>query len=186
VFTEQSEELREKVGMTGCVYLIGCRAVGKSSIGAKLAQKLGYAFLDTDTLVIEKLGCSVAESVSREGWQKFRELEREVLLQLTKRTSCVVATGGGAILHRGVWAQLKKQGLVVWLTADLKTLCERISGDQNSEELRPSLTGKNVCQELEEVLAERTPLYRETADFTVDTGIMTVATAVIHIEKYLM
>lgn len=171
--------------MTECVYLIGCRAVGKSSIGVELAQKLGYEFLDTDTLVTEKLGCSVAESVRREGWQKFRELEQEVLLKLTERTSCVVATGGGAILHRGVWPQLKKQGLVVWLTADLKTLCERISGDQNSEELRPSLTGKNVCQELEEVLVERTPLYRETADCIIDSGSLTVAAAVRDIEKYL-
>ncbi len=74
-------QLREKVGMTGCVYLIGCRAVGKSSIGVKLARKLGYEFLDTDTLVTEKLGCSVAESVRREGWEKFRALEKEVLLQ---------------------------------------------------------------------------------------------------------
>lgn len=171
--------------MTECVYLIGCRAVGKSTVGVELAEKLGYDFLDTDTLITEKLGCSVAESVRQEGWQKFREIEKEVLLQLTKRRSCVVATGGGAILHRDVWPQLKKQGVVVWLTADLKILCERISGDQNSTTLRPSLTGKNVCQELEEVLAERTPLYRETADCIVDSGAMTVAAAVQNIEKYL-
>jgi shikimate kinase len=171
--------------MTECVYLIGCRGVGKSTIGVELAEKLGYEFLDTDTLITEKLGCSVAESVRRDGWQKFREIEKEVLLQLMKRRSCVVATGGGAILHRSVWPQLKKQGVVVWLTADLKTLCERISGDQNSTTLRPSLTGKNICQELDDVLAERTPLYRETADCIVDSGIMPVAAAVRNIEKYL-
>ena len=172
--------------MIECVYLIGCRAVGKSSIGVKLAQKLGYEFLDTDSLVTEKLGCSVAESVRREGWQKFRDLEKEVLLQLTKRSSCVVATGGGAILHRGVWPQLKQQGWVVWLTADLKILCERLTADQNSETLRPSLTGKDVCQELEDVLAERNPLYRATADCIIDSGTLTITEAVNHIEKYLM
>ncbi len=172
--------------MIECVYLIGCRAVGKSSIGVKLARKLGYEFLDTDTLVTEKLGCSVAESVRREGWQKFRALEKEVLLQLLKRSSCVVATGGGAILHRDIWPQLKQQGLVVWLTADIKTLCERLAGDQNSESLRPSLTGKDVCQELEDVLAERTPLYRETADCIIDSGTLSVVEAVQDIEKFVL
>jgi shikimate kinase len=172
--------------MEECVYLIGCRAVGKSSIGVELAQTLGYEFLDTDALVTEKLGCSVSDSVNREGWQKFRKLEEEILLQLTKRKFCVVATGGGAILHRDAWMRLKKQGQVVWLTADLKTLCDRISGDKNSEALRPSLTGNNICQELEGVLAERTPLYRETADVLVDTDKMTVSEAVEHIEKSLL
>ena len=164
--------------MKNCVYLIGCRAVGKSSIGVELAKRLGYDFLDTDTLIVEKSKTSVATIVAEEGWQGFRKLEKEVLLQLKGYNHCVVATGGGAILHRSTWQHLKGQGEVVWLTADPEILCERLRMDNSSAALRPSLTGKDTCQELAEVLATRTPLYRETADFIVDTGKLTVGEAV--------
>ena len=168
--------------MKKSVYLIGGRGVGKSSVGVKLAQKLGYEFLDSDTLVAEACGCSVAEIVEREGWRAFREQERQVLLHLADKKSCVVATGGGAILHREVWQELKKHGKVVWLTADLTVLCERIAGDHHSDAQRPSLTGKDICQELEEVLKERNPLYRETADYVIDSGEMMVYDVVKTIE----
>jgi len=165
--------------MAESIYLIGGRAVGKSSIGASLAHRLGYQFLDTDTLITETCdGCSVAEIVSSEGWQAFREYEREVLLKLIPRKSCVVATGGGAILHRELWRDLRRKAEVVWLIADPAILCARITGDQLSTAQRPSLTGRDICQELEDVLAERSALYRETADDIIDTGKMTIDEAV--------
>ncbi len=157
--------------------------MGKSSIGVKLADKLGYEFLDTDILITDERQCSVAEIVEREGWQAFRKYEKQILAKLVGIRGCVVATGGGAILYRELWIELKKQGTVVWLTADLKILCDRIAGDQQSKSLRPSLTGKGVYQELEQVLTERNPLYRETADCIVDSGAMTVYDAVQAIEK---
>ncbi len=141
--------------------------------------------MDTDTLITEKKGQTVAEIVMDGGWQKFRELEKEVLLQLQNQQKCVVATGGGAILHSDVWAGLKKYGSVVWLTADFATLCERIQGDQHSASLRPSLTGKDICRELEDVLTERSPLYRAAADCIIDTADMHVEQAVSAIENYL-
>lgn len=171
--------------MKDSVYLIGGRAVGKSSIGLKLAQRLGYEFLDTDILITTEQCCSVAEIVERDGWQTFRKYEKQVLEQLAGKKGCVVATGGGAILHRDVWNDLKKHGTVVWLTADLHVLRDRIAGDRKSDALRPSLTGKNVCQELEEILRERNPLYSETADCVVDTGSMSVYDAVQVIEQAL-
>ena len=171
--------------MKDCVYLIGGRAVGKSSIGLKLAARLGYEFLDTDTLVTKEQCCSVKEIVERGGWQAFRKFEKQALEQLAGKKACVVATGGGAILHRDVWGKLKKHGIVVWLTADLPVLCDRIAGDGQSDALRPSLTGKNVCQELEEVLRERNPLYSETADCVVDTGSVSVSDGVYVIEQAL-
>jgi shikimate kinase len=82
----------------------------------------------------------------------------------------VVATGGGAILHQHLWPGLKESGFVVWLTADLDVLCQRILADHASATLRPSLTGKGVCEEIREVLAVRDPLYRKVADIIVDTG----------------
>ncbi len=152
--------------------------MGKSCVGVQLARRLGYTFFDTDSLVVDACGCSVAEIVHHEGWQVFRAYERRVLLQLSTERSCVVATGGGAILHRDVWSGVKQQGVVVWLTADAETLRERIRTDQISAEQRPSLTGKEICQELESVLEERAPLYGETADCIIDSAQMTVDEAV--------
>ncbi len=171
--------------MKESVYLIGCRAVGKSSIGRELAHTLSWKFLDTDTLITDKLGQTVTEIVAANGWQKFREAEKEVLRQLQNEQKCVVATGGGAILHGEVWPELKKQGNVIWLTADIATLCARISGDQQSASLRPSLTGNDICLELEDVLAERSPLYRTFADCIIDTGVLDVEQAVLKITNYV-
>lgn len=171
--------------MEESIYIIGCRAVGKSSIGRKLAQGLSCPFWDTDSMITERQGKSVAEIVQEEGWQKFREHEKDVLTQLLDYKRCVVATGGGAILHREVWPHLKKLGTVVWLRADIDVLCQRIQGDQQSASQRPSLTGNDVCCELKDVLAERSPLYEATADCIVDTGEMSVAEVVNEIEHYL-
>ena len=171
--------------MKESVYLIGCRAVGKSSIGKKLAEKLFCAYLDTDVMITQSQGQSVSEIVENSGWQQFRKYEKKVLLQLLKKQPCVVATGGGAIIHSELWPQLKKQGKVIWLTAGFDVLCDRIQEDQQTETLRPSLTGKDICQELEDVLAERSPLYEAAADCIIDTGVQDVAGAVAEIEKYL-
>jgi len=171
--------------MKESVYLVGCRAVGKSSIGKMLAQKLSYVYLDTDVMITEKHGQSVTEIVEASGWQRFREYEKEVLQELQSRRQCVVATGGGAIVHSELWPHLKKQGCVIWLTAGLDVLCSRIRGDQQTDALRPSLTGKDVCRELEDILAERSPLYKAVADYTIDTGVMNIADAVLGIECFL-
>lgn len=171
--------------MKESVYLIGCRAVGKSSIGKALAKKLSYAYLDTDTMITDSQGKNVAEIVAANGWSHFREKEKEVLMQLIHRDHCVVATGGGAIVHTELWPPLKEQGIVVWLRAELDTLCKRIQKDTQTDTLRPSLTGGDICQELEEVLKERSQLYAAAADFTIDTGLMDVDEAVAEIESNL-
>jgi shikimate kinase len=86
----------------------------------------------------------------------------------------VIATGGGAILHRHLWPELKEHGHVVWLTADPDIICQRIGTDSATDTQRPSLTGKDVCAEVREILAVREPMYRETADIIVDTGRLSV------------
>ncbi len=171
--------------MEESIYLIGCRAVGKSSIGRELAKRLSCPFLDTDSMITESQGQSVTAIVQEEGWQKFREHEKDVLNQLLDYKKCVVATGGGAILHREVWPHLKRRGTVVWLRADIDVLCKRLRGDKQSAGQRPSLTGDDVCRELTEILAERSPLYAATADCIVDTGEMSVDNVVKEIKHHL-
>ena len=96
-------------------------------------------------------------------------------------TGTVVATGGGAVLHRQIWRELRKNATIVWLTADTAILMQRICKDDATKDNRPSLTGKGVAEELAQILKEREPLYRELAQFTVDTGRLKVVEAVDYI-----
>lgn len=164
--------------MGECIFLIGFRAVGKTTIGHNLSRRLGFSFVDTDELICAKKGQPVDVIVQAEGWDGFRRCEQEVLRQLRDYTRCVIATGGGAILHRHLWPSLKEQGLVVWLTASPDVVCRRIQQDCKTAGQRPSLTGADVCAEVREVLAIREPMYRETADLVVDTEKLTVSEVV--------
>lgn len=157
------------------IFLIGFRAVGKSTVGRLVAERLGYQFLDTDEMIGRQAGASVQEIVSQQGWEHFRRLESEALLAAAQGGARVVATGGGAILHRQAWAEIGPAGMVVWLKADLAELTRRLQEDQSTAELRPSLSGGDIYAELAEVLAARTPLYMQTADLEVDTDRLAVA-----------
>lgn len=172
--------------MKEIVFLIGFRAVGKTTIGKRLAARLGFSFLDTDTLICEKKGATVHAIVQTEGWDGFRRCEQEILRGLDMSARCVIATGGGAILHQHLWPGLKEHGYVVWLTADPDIILQRITDDSGSDALRPSLTGKGVGAEVREILAVREPLYREAADLVVDTGQLSVSEAVDLVEKAVL
>jgi shikimate kinase len=151
------------------IILIGYRATGKSLIGRKLADRLGCEFLDMDRAIEMRQGRTIREMVAAHGWPYFRALERELLLLLAERRGLVIATGGGVVLQQEAWSCLKASGLVVWLTADRETICKRLGSDARTGEQRPSLTGRPIEAEIEQVLAEREPLYREGADLVVDT-----------------
>lgn len=165
------------------VFLIGFRAVGKTTIGKNLADRLGFTFVDTDTLICEKKGATVNAIVQAEGWDGFRRCEEEILQGLETRSRCVIATGGGAILHQQLWPVLKERGFVVWLTADPDVICQRIQADSVTDDQRPSLTGRGVCAEIREILAVREPLYRQAADLIVDTGKQGIAEIIDEIAK---
>lgn len=163
------------------IFLIGFRAVGKTTVGRCLAERLGYQFLDTDELIGRQAGSSVQEIVDRLGWDHFRCLEDEALLTAAQGRARVVATGGGAILHRQTWARIGGEGMVVWLKADLAELTRRLQGDPCTACLRPSLGGGDIYAELAEILAVRTPLYKQTADLEIDTSQLAVAEIVENI-----
>ena len=152
------------------VILTGFRATGKSSVGKRLAARLNVDFVDMDTVIEEQQGCSIRQMVADHGWEFFRAKEQQLLKELINKDNAVIATGGGAILHQEVWQQLMQTGLSVWLTADLKTIGERLANDSSTEELRPSLTGKDIRSEIESVLANREPLYRQGSHLIIDTA----------------
>jgi len=151
------------------VILTGYRATGKSSIGKILADLLGFDFIDTDLAIEKRQGESVAEMVSRGGWDLFRRREEDMLLELTGRSNIVIATGGGSVMHESAWETLRKNALSVWLTADIKTICQRLAADSDTDDQRPSLTEMGTTDEISMVLSERQPLYEKSSDLTINT-----------------
>ncbi len=126
-------------------------------------------------MIVEQAGQEINEIVARNGWEYFRARERDVLTSLIASTGVVIATGGGAIMHGEVWPQLMASGLVVWLTASERIICQRLQGDDNSDSQRPSLTGSSIYKEIVRILKEREPLYRQGSHLTIDTGSLNIA-----------
>lgn len=152
------------------VVLTGFRATGKSTVGRLLAKRLGYAFVDADALLCDRLGCTIAECVAQHGWERFRQEERRLLGEIPAMTGTVLATGGGAIEHRREWQGLRGSCFVVWLDADLATIQQRLGGDPGTKAQRPSLTGASVEDEVEQVLRRRLPLYDHGSDLHLQTA----------------
>lgn len=163
------------------IFLVGFRAVGKTTVGCLLAKKIGCLFQDTDLLISEQHGLSVNEIVLKEGWDAFRACEKTILQTVSTLSSGVIATGGGAVLHHEVWPNIQEVASVVWLTADQEVIVSRIQADNNDEDVRPSLTGKSAAEEVSGILTERLPLYKTISDFSVDTGRLTAKEAVAYI-----
>lgn len=151
------------------VFLIGYRGTGKSTVGRLLAERLGWTAIDSDRIVEDEVGVSIADLFARDGEQAFRDLEERVVASLCDRKNAVVSLGGGAVLRESTRRRVAAAGPVVWLTAAAETLARRIATDAVSATQRPRLTGLSPADEVRAVLAEREPIYRECATFSVDT-----------------
>ena len=132
------------------IYLVGMMGAGKSTVGKILGQKLNYRFFDTDVLIERVAGKTIPELFATEGEEYFRDLETQILKEVSAYNHSAIATGGGIIQKPINWSYLR-QGLVVWLDVDVEILKKRLSGDQN----RP-LAGK-----LESLLEKRYPFYSQ-------------------------
>ena len=152
------------------IYLTGYRCTGKTTTGKLLAKRLGFSFVDTDQAVEERLGSSITETVSKHGWKFFRAAEKEALKETGNRDDLVVATGGGMVLDLENRKSMQSMGRVVWLTASLETIQDRMTMDPSTGEMRPSLTGRDILEETERILKLRNPLYGEIAEITLDTS----------------
>lgn len=146
------------------IALVGFRGVGKSTVGRLLAARTGWSFLDMDALLVESFGRDISEWVGEHGWDAFREEESKLLATLALRKNLVLATGGGVILRCENREALKKNLFVAWLHATPETTLARLREDPQSPGLRPALTSLPLKEEIERVLIERLPLYRESAD----------------------
>ena len=140
---------------------MGC---GKSTVGRQVAGDLGFEFVDTDLMIIDRAGMPIAEIFSSEGEAAFRRLEREIIGELGARTGLVIATGGGAIVDPKNLASLKAHALVICLWAGAETLHQRTKHQSH----RPLLQQADPLGAIRELLAEREPYYKQ-ADVMVNT-----------------
>lgn len=151
------------------ISLIGYRGTGKSTIARPLADALGWTAIDADIELERRAGKTIRQIFADSGEPEFRRLERETLVALLQQERLVIAAGGGAILNAETRRDLKAAGPVIWLQCGIDTIEHRLFGDATTAERRPSLTGKGAREEIQELLAFREPLYRETSNFSVAT-----------------
>ena len=150
------------------IFLIGYRCTGKTTVARLLAEKLGWDWVDADSVLEGRYGKSIRQIFAEEGEISFRDKEEQIFAELCRLQRCVVATGGGVISRDVNRQQMRSAGKVVWLTADAQTIWERLQADPATTEKRPPLTVGGLA-EIEEVLKMREPLYRACADFTIST-----------------
>jgi shikimate kinase len=165
--------------------LIGFMGCGKSTVGRKLQAMLGYPLLDTDHLIEACAGRSINEIFAAEGEPAFRAMESEVLAELASQTQerRIIATGGGIVTRAENRELLRKLGFVVWLRAPVATLLQRVARNQE----RPLLHTADQRGRVESLLAERTPLYQESAHLEVETEGLTcheVACGILESARY--
>src|SRR5690348_9819218 len=110
------------------LFLIGPRGSGKSTIARLLAHELGWSWLDADEVLEKNCGQSIRSLFATEGEAGFRDREAAVLAELCRLQRHVLATGGGVVLRESNRELLRAGGRVVWLTADIETLWQRLCG----------------------------------------------------------
>ncbi|MFA5867806.1 MAG: shikimate kinase [Actinomycetota bacterium] len=152
------------------IVLIGFMGAGKTQVGRRLAEVLHRPFVDTDKMVEDTAGATIETIFSTLGEDKFRELETETIKSLAHIRGEVIATGGGAISKEENAKMLKDGGFVVYLYARPNVLFERIGSGSG----RPLAETKNGYADMEVLLMQRDPLYREAADMIIDTSDKTI------------
>ena len=151
------------------IALIGYRGTGKTTIAKILSRKLDKKLISTDEEIAKKTKLSIGKFVKKYGWDKFREVESEVIEYICDFDDCIIDTGGGIVMRNENITNLKRNGWIVLLSSDVKTITERLKKSRQ----RPSLTKKNYIDEVEDVLNDREKRYKQAADYSIDTSRLT-------------
>ena len=162
------------------IVLVGLMGAGKSRVGRELARLLDVPFVDADHEIEKSAGMPVADIFAEFGEGAFRQGELKVMERLLSGPPIVLAAGGGAFIQPAVRSAIKKNGVSVWLKADLETLVARTRRTTH----RPLLQGVDRAQKLRELMDVRYPIYAE-ADITLLTDKQTPQTMARRIRREL-
>ena len=146
------------------IVLVGLMGAGKTSIGRRLADKMGLTFIDADTEIEKAAGKSIPDIFADHGETHFRDGERRVIARLLENGKQVLATGGGAFMNGETRSAIKAHGLSIWLKADLEVLLKRVAKRGG----RPLLENRDPAEVLQNLINIRYPVYAE-ADITVES-----------------
>ena len=152
-----SEHSTKVVPISRPVVLVGMMGVGKSSVGRKLARRIGIGFADADDEIELAAGMKIAEIFERFGEDYFRDGERRVIARLIDGVPKVIATGGGAFINGETRSLILAKAISIWLDAELAVLVERVSRRTH----RPLLHGRDAREVLSELGAVRNPIYAQ-------------------------
>ena len=153
--------------------LVGPMGAGKTSIGRRLAERFGLAFVDVDQAIVDDVGSSIASIFDDIGEAGFREHEKRVLSSLLGHGGQLLSTGGGAVLDADNRQRIRAHGFVVWLRVGVEAQLQRLLRDKS----RPLLQRDDREQVLRDMAVLRDPLYREVTDLTLETDTLSPADA---------
>ena len=153
--------------MSRNICLYGMMGVGKTTVGRRLAKRLGRGFVDTDELIVKRAGRPIPSIFAEDGEAYFRALEHQSVRDVAAVTDLVVSLGGGAVMSDANVAELLLSGVLIELQAPVDVLVERLEPEQ---EQRPLLEGDDLRSRIEQTLAERRDRYAEVADLTIDAS----------------
>ena len=136
---------------------------GKSAVGKELSESLGFEFIDTDKLVEDSAGVSIAEIFDKHGEAVFRQMEAEAVEAVSEKDNAVISCGGGAVLNPKNIEHLGKKGIIINLEVSAQSVYERIKNDYS----RPLLNSNNSLSEIKRLMKEREKAY-QNCDYAVD------------------
>ena len=163
------------------IFLTGPMGVGKTTIGKRLAKRLGINFFDSDSEIEKRTGATINLIFDVEGEQGFRDRESKVIDELTSNDGIVLATGGGVVLSSSNREMLSQRGIVIYLAASPELLMKRTAYDNS----RPLLDTDDRLGKINSLLQLREPLYSEIADLIINVDNMSAKQIINQINKYI-
>lgn len=153
--------------MKNSVALIGFMGTGKTVVGEALSKRLNKRFIELDSLIERRAGKPIPEIFRQDGEIAFRELEIEVIKEVSKEKNLVIACGGGVVLNKINIDRLKQESIIVYLAASPGAILKRVLSDG---ETRPLLNVSDKAAEIRELIRFRKPFYERAADIKIDTS----------------
>ncbi len=138
--------------------LTGMMGVGKTTVGKRLAEKLGIRFIDIDKIIETKENKTITEIFANKGENYFRKIEKEITIDILNKKNVVIALGGGAFINPNIRKEIRNTSISVWLDLSLKALISRISNTKK----RPLLKEGNLKETVNRIYSERKKIYNQS------------------------